>query len=132
MNISDRILEIIEKRNLTKTEFASRLNVTQPYISKIVNKGAVPSDRLIEDICEKFNVNEEWLRTGKGEMRKEMPELDEIAIYVEELLGSEDNPFFDMIIAMMKSYHELDDSSKRVMLEFFRNAKKNLENKRGV
>lgn len=66
MTISERILEIINQKKITRTDFANTLNITQAYVSKIINKGAIPSERLIEDICEKFSVNEEWLRTGKG------------------------------------------------------------------
>lgn len=66
MTISERILEIINKKKITRTDFANTLNITQAYVSKIINKGAIPSERLIEDICEKFGINKEWLRTGAG------------------------------------------------------------------
>lgn len=62
--ISERILYILEKKELSKTDFAKALNITPAYVSKMVNKGCMPSDRLIEDICEKFFVNEDWLRNG--------------------------------------------------------------------
>ena len=68
MEMSDRILGIIESLGISKTEFANTLKVTPAYISKLINKGATPSDRLMDDICEKYGVNEEWLRTGTGEM----------------------------------------------------------------
>ena len=64
----ERIENLIKQLGITKTKFAEKLSVSQPYISKIIISGYVPSDRLIEDICEKFNANEKWLRTGEGEM----------------------------------------------------------------
>lgn len=46
---------------------------------------------------------------------------DEIGYYVEDLLeySGSGNPFFDMIINMMKTYHELDDTSKEVIRGYF-------------
>ena len=55
-DLSDRILILLNVEQISRTEFAKMLNVTQAYVSKMINKGAIPSDRLIEDICEKFNV----------------------------------------------------------------------------
>ena len=66
-NINNRIDELIKELNITKTKFAETLKVSQPYISQLTVSGT-PSDILIESICNKFNVNEDWLRAGKGEM----------------------------------------------------------------
>lgn len=131
-DMSERILLILKKRGISKTEFAKELNITQAYVSKIINKGAMPSNRLIEDICEKFSVNEEWLRTGEGEMYRQSS--DEIAYYVEELLdyNGHGNPFYDMIIEMMKTYHSLDDKSKKIMREYFQTIGKALDAKKEI
>lgn len=66
--MNERILEIISAHHLTRTEFAKRLNVSQAFVSQLCAGAREPSDRTISDICEKFNVNETWLRTGVGEM----------------------------------------------------------------
>lgn len=65
--INQRIQELINKLGITKTEFAKTLKVSQPYISQLVNTGT-PSDILIESICIKYEINEDWLRYGTGEM----------------------------------------------------------------
>lgn len=75
-NISDRILYIIESKKISKTEFANTLNITQAYVSKMINKGSIPSDRLKEDICEKFHVNREWLESGTGNPFIEMTPIE--------------------------------------------------------
>ena len=58
--MQERIALLIEESGMTKTAFAQKLNITQPYVSKLLKTGS-PSDRLIEDICEKFEISEEWL-----------------------------------------------------------------------
>lgn len=64
--INDRIEFILNESQKTKTAFAESLKVSQQYISKLIRTGN-PSDLLISDICEKYNVNEDWLRTGEGD-----------------------------------------------------------------
>jgi len=68
--IGDRILLVIEANTLKKVEFARVLNINQSYVTQLIKGRNQPSDRLIEDICQKYNINEEWLKTGKGEMRR--------------------------------------------------------------
>lgn len=68
--IGDRILLVIEVNNLKKVEFARVLNINQSYVTQLIKGRNQPSDRLIEDICQKYNINEEWLKTGEGEMRR--------------------------------------------------------------
>ena len=62
-----RIEEIVKNSKLTKTDFAKRLGLSQPHVSRICSGESVPSDRTITDICREFNCNEVWLRTGEGE-----------------------------------------------------------------
>lgn len=58
--------------------------------------------------------------------KERLPE-DEVASYVEELLEDDGNPFFEIIIGMMKAYHQMDETSRQAALEFFRRLKENLE-----
>ena len=51
--INDRISWCISDSGLTKTAFAEKLNVSQPFISKLASGASIPSDRTIADICSK-------------------------------------------------------------------------------
>lgn len=118
MTISERIARLIDVSGMTKTDFASKLNVTQAYISKITNKGSVPSDRLIEDICEKFNVNETWLRTGEGEMFIELSRDEQIAEFIGRTLSTESESFKKRFIAMLAKLDESDwQTLEKIALE---------------
>lgn len=66
--MNKRIAFVRKKKQYTQDEFADRLSLTKNFISLIETGKRDPSDRTINDICEKFDVNETWLRTGKGEM----------------------------------------------------------------
>lgn len=77
--MKDRISLVIKSEGITKTEFAKRLNVSQAFVSQMCSGAAKPSDRTISDICREFAVNEDWLRTGIGEMREAITPEEEIA-----------------------------------------------------
>lgn len=104
--LSDRILGILESKQISRTEFAKELNVTQAYVSKMINKGAVPSDRLIEDICEKFGVKEEWLRYGTGDMFSELTKDQELAAFTAQLYKEDESSFKRRLVSVLSSLSE--------------------------
>ena len=62
-------------------------------------------------------------------MFKESSLRNEVGYYVEELLEDyRDNPFYDMIIDMMKTYAELDDKSKKVIRDCAKKFRDNIKN----
>lgn len=68
--MKDRIIKIRKESGKTQDEFAEIMGISKNYVSLIENGKKVPGDRLISDICREFNVNEEWLRTGEGDMKE--------------------------------------------------------------
>ena len=94
----ERIENLIKQLGITKPKFAEELSVSQPYISKIIISGYVPSDRLIEDICEKFNANEKWLRTGEGEMFIRKTRSETIADFMVDMLNEEEPSYTRRLI----------------------------------
>lgn len=110
--MKDRILKIRKDRNLTQDAFAEKLNLSKNFVWMLEKGERTASDRTISDICREFGINEEWLRTGKGEMYKRVE--DEIAAVVSDLL-EEDNPFYNLIIGIMKTYQKLDSKSQEAL-----------------
>lgn len=98
-NINERIAYLIKDLNLTKTKFAERIHVGQPFISKVCMGDAVPSDRTISDICREFNVSEEWLREGIGEMYVRRTKNQQIAIWLNDVMGADDGDFRKELVA---------------------------------
>jgi transcriptional regulator with XRE-family HTH domain len=66
--MKDRIIEIRKALKMKQGEFAKRLGIKQSVVSNIERGQNGITDANIRLICVVFNVNEEWLRTGKGEM----------------------------------------------------------------
>ena len=46
------------------------------------------TERIINDICREFNVSENWLRTGDGEMFVSMSRDEELAEWAGKLVSS--------------------------------------------
>lgn len=113
-NIGDRIGELIKAMNMKKVRFAERIKVDQSYITQLTNNKRSPSDRIIADICREFNANEEWLRTGNGNMFLELSE-DEFA----KAASSLSNDVF--VRNLIIEYWKLDDDSKKLFRNFIHN-----------
>lgn len=110
--MNSRIVQLRKSREWTQDKFAEEMGISKNYVSLIENGKKIPSDRLVSDICREFGVNEKWLRDGTGDMY-DVPD-DEIASVVSELL-EEDNPFYELIIGIIKTYQGLDDKSQELL-----------------
>lgn len=66
--MNDRIKKIRNTLGMNQTEFASEIGLKQNAISNMEKPGATVTDQNIRFICTRFLINEEWLRTGNGEM----------------------------------------------------------------
>lgn len=73
---------------LTQDDFANKLHMKRSTISVMEIGKISVTDRNIITICETFNVNEHWLRTGEGEMFRKQSEEEEIAAYMGKLLNN--------------------------------------------
>lgn len=122
--MNERIKDIRKKEGLSQQKFADKLGIARGNIAAYeVGKNA-PSDAVISLICSKFNVNKDWLLTGKGDMY-DVPE-DEVAAVVSDLL-EESNPFYDIITSIMKSYKKLDNKSQAALNSLIQELMENMK-----
>ena len=79
--MNERIKELRKCLDMTQEQFASKLGIKRGAIANYEIGRNVPVDSVISLICREFNVNEEWLRTGNGEMFAPAPSsaLDALA-----------------------------------------------------
>ena len=66
--MKNRIKQIRKHFNLNQEDFGKRIGAKQSTVTAYECGNRVPMDVTITSICREFGVNEEWLRTGKGEM----------------------------------------------------------------
>ncbi len=66
--MNERVRMIRKSLLLSQEAFGSKLGVTGPGISKIESGDRNLTEQMMLSIIREFNVNEEWLRTGEGEM----------------------------------------------------------------
>ena len=106
-DMNNRIKELRKSLGLNQKEFGEGINLSKSQIACYENGSRNVTDRSISDICEKYNVNEEWLRHGIGEMFKPEPEIDELAYLMGMFISnnSEDESRTKIIQAMLS----LDD-----------------------
>lgn len=89
----ERISKIRKESGLTQEKFAQQIGISKNYVNLIENNKKKPGDRLIADICRAFNINEHWLRTGKGEPHVLLTRSQIIADFSADLLKEEEESF---------------------------------------
>lgn len=66
--MKDRLKLLRKELNLTQQELADKLGIKRTTVGNYEVGRNEPVDSVISLICDRLNVNEEWLRTGAGEM----------------------------------------------------------------
>ena len=118
MTQGERVKEVRKSLNLTMEQFGNKLGVTKVAISNIEKEKRNLTEQMSRAICREFNVSEEWLKTGEGEMYQQLSEDEEIAGIVSDLLEEgKDNAFYGIILEIAKTYNELSPASQKVLTE---------------
>lgn len=115
--MKERLKALRKELRLTQQEFADRVGISRGNIGAYeVGKNA-PSDAVISLICREFHVNEEWLRTGNGEMFvEETP--DEEFMRMAKAVASGDTEADRMIRRTLMYFYEMDDLGRKTLLNF--------------
>ena len=91
MSINERIKAVRKYTGLSQTDFAERLGTTRGVITNLEFEKTTPNDPFIKLICREFNVSEDWLRTGEGEMMQKLTRNQEIAEFMGRLMNDPDD-----------------------------------------
>lgn len=118
-NQGARIKALREQLGLSMDKFGNRIGVTRSAISKM-ESGAVSkiSEQAIISICREFNVNEEWLRTGNGEMFNKLTQDEELAYIVGSAIPAASDYVKDTFIALGKLSKKFSKEDWEVVKEF--------------
>ena len=66
--MNERIKQLRKTLGLTLEKFGEHLGVKKNTISALETGRNSVTEYMVKAICREFNVNEEWLRDGTGEM----------------------------------------------------------------
>lgn len=103
MEIKDRIKLIRKEKKLTQVEFGDVIGVKGNTVTNYETGLRNPTDAVVKSICREFNVSEEWLRSGNGEMFIELDREQEIASMTAMLFKEEETSFkYRLINALCK------------------------------
>lgn len=107
--MKDRLKEIRKNHPNGKTQdsFAEFLGISKQNVSSYEMGRRSPSEAFIKLICEKCNVNEDWLRSGAGEMFTPVSKSDQIADMMSDVLKCDEEAFKRRLITALA---RLDDN----------------------
>ena len=87
--MKNRLKELRTVLGLNQEEFASALKIGRSTIANYEAGTRAPVASVISLIIQKWNVNEEWLRTGEGPMFVDVSRADELQRLIEETMSEE-------------------------------------------
>ena len=107
--MNSRLAELRKTLNLSMEKFGSRIGVSRSGISKMESGNSGMSEQTVMSICREFGVEEEWLRTGKGNMFEELDRDEEIAAWASKITRSDyDKQFVPEFVHMLSKLDEKD------------------------
>lgn len=112
--MNERIKKIRKSLNLSQEEFGKRLGVSRGVVVNIELNRAEIKPLFIEHLCSVFNVNEEWLFSGYGEMFVETNNT-----VISSLVSEYDLDPLDQKI--IECYLNLGSLQRKVIKEYLRN-----------
>lgn len=104
--MNERIRQLRKSLGLTLEKFGEPLGVKKNSLSQIENGINGLTEQLLKAICREWNVNEEWLRTGEGEMFVELTRDEQIASFIGSIQANVDDSFKKSFILMLSSLDE--------------------------
>lgn len=110
--MNERIKQLRKILDLTQQEFADKLGVKRNTIANYEVGRNEPIDAIVSLICREFNVNEDWLRNGIGEVFVEFStfSLDEY---------SKLHKLNDKEITLIRNFMELDQNTRNALYNIF-------------
>lgn len=119
--MNERVKELRKTLGLSGEKFGEPLGLKRSAISQIETGNANLTDQVIKLICLTYNVNEDWLRTGNGEMFNQSEN---------EFLSDLKKQYnlTDFQINLIKTYLELDNKDKTSIDKFITSCRENTGN----
>ena len=116
--MKERIKFLREKLGKSQEEFGKELGLSRNYISLIENGQRNLSDQSLKVLCSLYSVNEEWVRTGKGNMEKSRTKNQEVFDFANKVMDLPDKKFKKRFIEALAKLDERDwECLEKIVLE---------------
>lgn len=92
--------------HMTQEEFAPSIKISRSNLGSIEVGRISVTDRVISDICEKHNVNRDWLMNGSGNPIIEISKENQLMEWAGNILKSESDSFKRRFVNMLMSLTE--------------------------
>lgn len=116
--MNKRIKQLRKELHLSQADFGSKVGVKGNTIGNYEVGLRNPSDAVIFSICREFNVNEEWLRNGTGEMFNSLSQDEELAYIVGHALPNADVFVKNTFVALGRLSQEFTADDWKVIKRF--------------
>lgn len=121
--MNERIKRIRKSLNMTQEEFSKKIELSRNFIAQVEIGTKTPSNRTISDICKIFDVNEEWLRNGTGEMFVQKTKDEQISEMLGEIQKTGEDTFKHRLVSALANLDEDGWNSLETLIDSI--AKKN-------
>jgi len=99
--MNERVKELRKELGLSGEKFGERIGIRRSAVSNLESGRNNLTEQMIISICREFNVNEEWLRHGTGDMFISMDVEDQLMDWAGKVLGSQEGDFKKRFITML-------------------------------
>ena len=99
--MNERIKELRKYLHLTQDEFGEKLGIKKSAVSKIEKGENGATDQMIKLMVKEFGVNENWIRTGEGEMFPEFDRADAIAKLADDIMTEVPDSFKSRLVTAL-------------------------------
>lgn len=91
--MNERIKAVRTALGLSQQEFAEKIGIKRGAVANYEVGRNEPIDAVVSLICKTYNVNENWLRTGEGEMFIQISRDQEIMDFVADTMQDDKDNF---------------------------------------
>lgn len=112
--MKERIKLIREQYGLSQSAFAARLGISRASVCQLESGINGASNSTVINICREFNINREWLETGKGDMLISLNDGEKLARVVADVLADGD----DFVVKTFLALGQLSPQQWQLVKDF--------------
>ena len=116
-NIGKRIKQLRKMLDLSQEEFGKKIGKSASAIARYESGSREIDESTLKLIAKEFNVNEEWLKTGEGEMFAEVPQLQTSMHFQKNLKEYFQVSFYDIYASAGNGVEAVESEPKPIQID---------------